>query len=156
MPENRGSQTTVIMPEPIYSDLYTEKVVMLRKQEGSLSESSEAIRHSLSMNNAVGCIGGYYDDSLSMMFMSGFFMHNLGYDYERFVRDTGGSLRPMIYRDDLRYFETERFREGSGAGLFRMVMRDGTPIYVRSFKTESFDSSGTRIWVMAVRVAWDA
>lgn len=40
--------------------------------------------------------------------------------------------------------------------MFRMIMSDGTPIYVRTFKTESFDSNGVPIWVMAVRIAWDA
>ena len=156
MPEYHGSQKFEIRQEPLYSDLYTENVLILRPDAGSLDGNSEAIRHALSMNNAVGTIGGYYDDDLSVLFMSSFFMHNLGYDYKSFVKDTGGSLRALVYRDDLPYFEGDKFHTGAGAGLFRMMMRDGTPIYVRSFKTESFDSSGTPIWVMAVRVAWDA
>ena len=156
MPEDRGSQKFEIRQEPLYSDLYTENVLILRPDAGSLDESAEAIRHVLSRDNAVGTIGGYYDGQLSMLFMSSFFMHNLGYDYSSFVKDTGGSLKTLIYPEDLQYFEDGRFREGAGAGLFRMMMRDGTPIYVRTFKTESFDSSGTPIWVMAVRVSWDA
>lgn len=142
--------------EPVYSDLYTEKILLLRQEADSLSNNSGSIRCALSQNNSVGCIGGYYDDDLSLLFMSSFFMHNLGYDYDRFMKVTGGSLKPLVHCDDLRYIENGKFREGAGAGLFRMVMSDGTPMYVRTFKTESFDSNGVPIWVMAVRIAWDA
>ena len=88
MPEYHGSQKFEIRQEPLYSDLYTENVLILRPDAGSLDGNSEAIRHALSMNNAVGTIGGYYDDDLSVLFMSSFFMHNLGYDYKSFVKDT--------------------------------------------------------------------
>lgn len=142
--------------EPIFSDMYTEKVLLLKQDEGSLTKNYNMIRRVLSSNNAVGCIGGYYDDSLSLLFMSSFFMNNLGYEYDDFMQATGGSLRPLIYPGDLSYFDGDRFREGNGAGLFHMMMKDGTPIYVRSFKEESTDSNGKPIWIMAVRVAWDA
>lgn len=104
--------------EPVYSDLYTEKILILRQGAGSLSNNSEAIRHSLAQDNAVGCIGGYYDDDLSLLFMSSFFMHNLGYDSDRFTKVTGGSLKPLIHCDDLRYFEDGKFREEAGADAF--------------------------------------
>lgn len=156
MQEYQGCQEHNFTPQPIYSDIYTEKVLLLKPDADAIDESSAAIQHALSMNNAVGCIGGYYDNELTMLFMSSFFLKNLGYDYDEFMLATGGSLRPLIYASDARYFEGSKFREGSGSGLFRMLMKDGTPIYVRTFKTDSVDKKGTPIWVMAVRVAWDA
>lgn len=143
--------------EPFYSDMYTEKVLILKPDEEIAGDSCNALMHSLAMNNAVGSIGGYYDEDLTILFMSSFFMNNLGYEkYEDFIQTTAGSLKNLIFRGDLQYFEGNRFREGSGAGLFHMMMKDGTPIYVRTFKTESTDKNGTPIWVMSVRVAWDA
>lgn len=139
-----------------YSDIYTEKVLLLKPDADTLTGISDTIRQALSLDNAVGCIGGYYDDELSMLFISSFFMQNLGYDYEEFMQVSGGSLRPLIYPGDLKYFEGDKFREGMGAGLFHMMMKDGTPIYVRTYKMDSTDSSGNPVWIMAVRVSWDA
>ncbi len=146
----------MIGTEPVFSDMYTEKVLLLNQDEGTLKKNDDTIRQALSSNNAVGCIGGYYDERLSLLFMSSFFMNNLGYEYNDFMQATGGALRPLIYPGDLSYFDGDRFREGNGAGLFHMMMKDGTPIYVRTFKEESTDSNGTPIWIMSVRVAWDA
>ena len=156
MQEFQGCQEQNFTPQPVYSDFYTEKVLLLKPDSDALDENSAAIQHALSMNNAVGCIGGYYDNELTMVFMSSFFMKNLGYDYDEFMLATGGSLKPLIYGSDLHYFEDGTFRDGSGSGLFRMMMKDGTPIYVRTYKTDSTDKNGTPIWVMAIRVAWDA
>ena len=139
-----------------YSDIYTEKIILLDSDKDIIKNSNDAIMQSISMNNAVGTIGGYYDDDLTMLFISDFFLHNLGYSFDEFSNMTGVSLKKMIYPGDLKYFENQSFRNGSGAGLFHMMMSDGTPIYVRTFKTESTDKNGTPIWVMSVRVAWDA
>lgn len=82
------------IPEPLYSDVYTEKVIVLKPEAGSCDENSQAIQQALSMNNAVGSIGGYYDDDLSILFMTSFFMHALGYsDYNEFMQTSGG--RPI-------------------------------------------------------------
>lgn len=149
-------QATGLVQQPFYSDMYTEKVLILKPDEEIAGDGCNAILKSLSMNNAVGSIGGYYDDKLSILFMSSFFMHNLGYErYEDFIQSSGGSLRNLIYSGDLHYFDADNFRSGSGAGLFHMMTSDGTPVYVRTFKTESTDKNGTPIWVMSVRVAWD-
>lgn len=140
----------------IISDLYTEKVLLVKPEAGLLEENGSKIKQALSMNNAVGSIGGYYDDDLSLLFISGFFINNLGYEYNEFMEATGGSLKRLIYPEDLRNFDVNTFREGAGAGLFRIMMKDTTPVYVRSYKVESTDSSGVPIWIMSVRVSWDA
>lgn len=157
MQDNQQGQKYDAASRPLYSDIYTEKVLVLRPESGFCNENSPAIQRALSMNNAVGCIGGYYDDELSLLFMSSFFMRNLGFDdYGEFMQTSGGSLKNLVFSGDLHYFENGKFREGSGAGLFHMMTKDGTPVFVRTFKTESTDSSGTPIWVMSVRLALDA
>lgn len=156
MQEHSGQDIVNFGGEQLFSDIYTEKVLLLKPDADTLTGISENINQALSLNNAVGCIGGYYDDELSMLFMSSFFMKNLGYDYEGIMQASGGSLRPLIYPGDLHYFDGDKFRNGSGAGLFHMMMKDGTPIYVRTYKMDSTDKNGNPVWIMAVRVAWDA
>lgn len=141
--------------EPIYSDFYTEKVIILKPEAESLTQNGDAIRQALLFNNAVGCVGGYYDDELSIIFMTKFFMYNLNYDYEEFMKNTGGSFKKLIHHDDLHLFEPETFHSNSGENMFRMIMSDGTPIYVTTFQLESTDRNGIPIWVMAVRIGWD-
>ena len=140
----------------LFSDIYTEKVLLKKRDAGSLEENGEKIKQALSMNNAVGSVGGYYDDDLSILFMSDFFMKNLGYEYEEFMEAVGGSFRRLVYSQDLHYFELGNFRAGRGAGIFRMMMKDSTPVYVRTYKVESTDKNGVPIWIMSVRMSWDA
>ena len=45
-------------------------------------ESYAAISIALEDNQAVGIIAGYYDEDLTIAYVSEFFLHNLGYSYE--------------------------------------------------------------------------
>ncbi len=138
------------------SELYTEKVLVMNNGAGISEENSRAIQYALEMNNAVGTIAGYYDEKLTIFFASSFFMKNLGYEVEEFMKCTDGSLRSMILDEDMCFFEGETFRNAAGEGMHRMLTKDGTPVYVRMFKTESVDGNGVPLWVLSVRLAWDA
>ena len=48
-------------------------------------ESYAAISIALEDNQAVGIIAGYYDEDLTIAYVSEFFLHNLGYGYEEFM-----------------------------------------------------------------------
>lgn len=41
----------------------------------------------------LGFIAGYYDENLTIAYISEFFLHNLGYSYEEFMNRTSGSLK---------------------------------------------------------------
>lgn len=155
MPQSYGNMNGT-GSDMLFSDIYTEKVLLKKRDAGSLEENGEKIKQALSMNNAVGSVGGYYDNDLSILFMSDFFMKNLGYEYEEFMEAVGGSFRRLVCSQDLHYFELNNFRAGRGAGIFRMMMKDSTPVYVRTYKVESTDKNGVPIWIMSVRMSWDA
>jgi len=155
MPQSYGNMNGT-GSDMLFSDIYTEKVLLIKRDAGSLEENGEKIKQALSMNNAVGSVGGYYDDDLSILFMSDFFMKNLGYEYEEFMEAVGGSFKRLVYSPDLHYFELDNFRAGRGAGIFRIMMKDNTPVYVRTYKVESTDKNGVPIWIMSVRMSWDA
>lgn len=139
-----------------FSELYTEKILVLNNGADISDENGAAIQRALEMNNAVGTIAGYYDDRLTILFASSFFMKNLGYEVEDFAKSTDGSLKSLVFGEDMCFFEGETFRNASGEGMHRMLTKDGTPVYVRMFKTESVDGNGTPLWVLSVRLAWDA
>lgn len=140
----------------VFLETYTEKVLLMKDRAVISEENSAAIQYALEMNNAVGVIAGYYDEKLTIFFVSNLFMKNLGYTAADFAECTGGSLKNIILDEDRCFFEGDAFSSASGEELRRMVTKDGTPVFVRMFKTESYDSDGVPIWVLSVRIEWDA
>ena len=140
----------------VFLETYTEKVLLMKDRAVISEENSAAIQYALEMNNAVGVIAGYYDEKLTIFFVSNLFMKNLGYTTADFAECTGGSLKNIILDEDRCFFEGDAFSSASGEELRRMVTKDGTPVFVRMFKTESYDSDGVPIWVLSVRIEWDA
>ena len=56
-------------------------------------ELVDAIKITLKGNDAVGIIAGYYDDKLSILTVSEYLLHNLGYTRTELIKYTGNSLR---------------------------------------------------------------
>lgn len=138
-----------------YSGFYREKVYVTRSEEGLIQRNEEAINRVLMMDNAVGIVSGYYDDRFSIVFMSDFFLHHMGYTYDELMEVTGGSFKELVHTDDRAYLESGRFQNKDGERMLHLIQHDGTPMYVRTYKTESSDENGMPMWVMAVRTAED-
>ena len=54
-------------------------------------ESIAAIQNTVQRSQPVGVVAGLYDEALTITDVSGFFLKNLGYEYEDFCRVTGCS-----------------------------------------------------------------
>ena len=136
------------------STLYQEEKIYI-KQENKLSEKNyETIRCAIGQNNAVGSASGYYDEQLSILHLSGFFLENLGYEYEDLIKVTKGSFLELVYEKDRNSFELQEFMDMEGMHECRLVTKDGTPAYVQMYKCESVDSTGVPIWILSVRMDW--
>ncbi len=134
------------------STLYQEERIYTKKQ---LTEKNyETIRYAIGQNNAVGSVSGYYDEQLSILHMSGFFLENLGYEYDDLMKVSEGSLKNLVYAEDRRFFELHEFVEMEGKHECRMLTKDGTPAYVQMYKCDSVDGNGTPIWILSVRMDW--
>lgn len=114
-----------------------------------------AIRNAIKHNDVVGSIVGYYDGSLTILSVSEYLLHNLGYTHEEFMRFTGGSVRKMFCPGTADFIDGTRFGQIHGLGEGQMLTADGTPVTVRIYKTDTEDSEGKKVWVMSVRVDWE-
>ncbi len=106
----------------------------------------------LSRNDPVGTIAGYYDENLSIAGVSGYFLENIGYEYDEFLRATGGSFRNIVCDTPVFPFSAEEFRTSGGRGRYCLRTAANTMISVGTFKEESSDDEGRPMWVLAVRV----
>ncbi len=118
-------------------------------------DAAKKIQEVTGKNNAVGIITGYYDEKLTILSVSEFFLHNLGYCLEEFQKFTLGSLKNLFYGENRSFLENDRFLEIQGMGEGEMITKDGIPVTVKMFKGDSVDQAGTRIWIMSVRVDWE-
>ncbi len=119
------------------------------------NEAARVIEKTINSNNAVGTIIGYYDEKLTILSVSSFLLHNLGYSYEEFEQFSRMSLRNIFYGENTTFLKEERFPNIHGMGEGEMLAKDGTPITVRMYKEDSVDIDGRKIWIMSVRVDWE-
>ena len=136
------------------SVLYQEEKIYLEKNNKLDEKNYEAIRSAIGKNNAVGSVSGYYDERLSILHLSSFFLKNLGYDYEGLIDVTKGSFLELVYEKDRSSFELQKFMDMEGMNECRMLTRDGTPVYVQIYKCDSVDKDGIPIWILSVRIDW--
>ncbi len=132
--------------------VYEEGLFVLDNSVIVSQENCDAIRYALFQNEAVGAVAGYYDKELSIVFASDIFLQNLGYSHEEFLNVTDSSLLKIIYDKDRNMFEVNRFKKSTGMSEFKMLAKDGSPVNVRSFKTESKDKHGRAMWIISVRI----
>ena len=129
-------------------EIYTSDTVRLG--EDAFQAMQETIYH----NGGVGTITGYYDAELSILSVSNLLLHNLNHSYESLMEQTKGSLKNLFYKKDAAFLDNARFRQIQGAGEGRILMADGSPVYVRLYKEDAVDTDGTPIWVLSVRMNW--
>ena len=70
--------------------LYKEELLYSVEELQLSEEAYSAIQSTIYHNHAVGFIAGYYDENLTIAYISEFFLHNLGYSYEEFMNRTSG------------------------------------------------------------------
>lgn len=135
-------------------ELFKEETIYSVGDSKLIENSYEVIKKTIKSNYAVGFVTGHYDEKLSISNVSGFLLHNLGYDYEEFMEVTKGSLKNLFYGENQAFLETERFRKIQGEGEGMILTKGNTPVYVRLFKKDSVDKNGDRIWILSARMDW--
>lgn len=136
------------------SNAFREEIIYSVGDSTLNDESYEVIRNTIKNNNAVGFVVGHYDERLSISHVSGFFLQNLGYDFEEFMEATSGSLRRLFYGENVTFLEENRFPRIQGSGEGQMLTKEGVPIYVRVVKQDSKDAQGKPIWVLSAQIDW--
>lgn len=122
-------------------------------QEAQLSEENqEAIRMALQANHAVGFVMGRYDETLTITHVSSYFLHNLGYSYQEFLDFSKGSLRNIFYGNAHSFLQLDRFCALSGEGEGEMITKEGFPLLVHMYKTDTLSATGEPFWILSVYV----
>lgn len=115
-------------------------------------ESRAAISAAIESNQAVGVIAGYYDEDLTIAYVSEFFLHNLGYSYDEFIEAVSGSLKKVFYGEDNKFIQNERFVRVHGESDAQMLNKEGVPVNIRAYKTDSFDKEGIPLWILSAHI----
>ena len=135
-------------------ELFKEETIYSVGDSKLVENSYEVIKNTIRSNHAVGFVTGHYDEELTISNVSGFLLHNLGYDYEEFMEVTKGSLKNLFYGENKTFLETERFKYIQGEGEGMILTKGKIPVYVRLFKKDSVDKNGEPMWILSARMDW--
>lgn len=135
-------------------ELFKEETIYSVGESKLVENSYEVIKNTIRNNHAVGFVTGHYDERLSISNVSGFLLHNLGYDYEEFMNVTKGSLINLFYGEHKNFLEPKQFKNMQGEGEGMILAKGNTPVYVRLIKKDSIDKNGDRIWILSARMDW--
>lgn len=144
---------------PTNMTAFEEDVLLMNKAVDLTETESKAIKQALENNNAVGVIAGTYDSGLSISFASFYFLKNLGYDYDEYTEYgnvENRSFLNIVYEDDKKIFALDNFQTLTGKFNFRVVTKDGLPLYAHAYKTEFEEENGEKSWLLSVRVSWES
>lgn len=130
---------------------YTEGLCYLEGAEMMAEKAQEAIDKALSKNGAVGIAGGYYDEGFSLEVVSNFMLITLGYSsVEELTRATEGKFLNLVWPEDRKFFKEDYFKQADTPREYRVVKKDGNPIWVSEVKEDSLDEKGERIWIISL------
>ena len=131
---------------------YKEEFVYSKNEQNLDEKTQTIIRNTIKNNSAIGFIAGYYDDPLTIVFVSEFFLHNLNYDYETFMQVTKGSLKNLIYGENNSFLRKDRFKNIHGQGEGQMLSQEGIILDVHFYKEDSEDVEGKPIWILSASI----
>ena len=80
-------------------NLYQEEKIYCVDGSEPGQKNYEKIRYAIGENNAVGSVSGYYDEELSILHMSSFFLENLGYECRMLTKD-GTPAYTKVFKSD--------------------------------------------------------
>ena len=131
-----------------------EKLYIFDEENRDIPSSAKsAMIQAMEQNDPVGIVAGYYDEKLTIWAAGSFFLENLGYSIENFRELTGGSLLKIIMDDSAYPFSPEVFRKMQGKTEYYMLTREGTPLFLRTVKSEAQDQHGRALWVLSTRIS---
>lgn len=131
---------------------YQEELFFAREEDRELGENQEKIVEMLRSNLAVGVVGGFFEEGYPIYFISHFALNNLGMNFQEFMERTGGSYLNAVYEKDRGIFEADFRQDEKEVREYRMLNRDGNPVWVNEVRTRSVTRDGRKIWVCSLRL----
>lgn len=118
-------------------------------EEGQFYQS--AIVSALAGNEAVGVVGGSFDEDFSVRFVSGFALQNLQMTFQDFLDATGGSFLELVYPDDREEFVARMAADPAQRWEYRLVDKAGKPRWFEECRGQCEAPDDTPLWVCSLR-----
>lgn len=115
------------------------------------SEEEDGIEALLALNKAVGVAGGRFDETLTIDFVSEFFLGILEHTPESLKAATGGSFLNLVDPRDRALIAGEGFRNSEGARHYRLLQRSGRSVAVTEYRLPAVAEDGTTGWMISIR-----
>lgn len=131
---------------------YQEEIYFTENNSRELGDNQEKIVDMLRSNLAVGVVGGFFEEGYPVYFISHFALNNLGMSFEEFMERTGGSFLRAVYEEDRPIFLADSRKGEKDEREYRMLDRDGNPVWVNEVRTLSSGGDGRTIWVCSLRL----
>ena len=131
---------------------YQEEIYFTKNNSRELGDNQEKIVEMLRSNLAVGVVGGFFEEGYPVYFISHFALNNLGMSFEEFMERTGGSFLRAVYEEDRPIFLADSSQGEKDVREYRMLDRNGNPVWVNEVRTLSSGGDGRRIWVCSLRL----
>ncbi|MDE7223716.1 MAG: response regulator [Acetatifactor sp.] len=131
---------------------YQEEIYFTEDRGRELGGNQEKIVEMLRSNLAVGVVGGFFEEGYPVYFISHFALNNLGLSFEEFMERTEGRFLNAVYEEDRPLFRADTRRGEKDAREYRMLNRNGDPVWVSEVRTLSTAGDGRDIWVCSLRL----
>ncbi len=128
-------------------------------------EMQDKISRILTDNTAVGVVSGYFDDELTLNFISEFALNIIGYTYDDFIEVTDNHILNIVYGPDRAWYkgllkkliEDKDSKEAQNGirSEYRVLNRQGKPVWIQDVRTIGNDQDGHKIWISSVRLVDD-
>ena len=116
---------------------YREEKIYLEDSHKIGAKAMAHIKKAIANNHAVGTVVGYYDEALTILSASDYFLNNLNYSFEQFVQTAKGSLKQICCGKSSCWMNPEQLRGMRGTLEGQMLTGDGTLVDVQIYKTDS-------------------
>lgn len=135
---------------------YTEDMYLLNEQRQLNESEQKAVDEALLNNSAVGVVSGTYDEHLTILMASGFFLSAFKVNIDDVSESKGASLLDYVDDESAELFKPENFKKISGRFEFVGKNAAGEQCYVFAYKSESIGADGQAQWTLSTRVSYES
>ena len=116
----------------------------------------QKITDSFNENDAIGSIGGFYEEGYPVWFISVFALNVVKLSFEEFMDRTGGSYLKLVCEQDRERIQKSFSEHYSGSQQYRLMDAHGNEILVNEVRKDTVYKDGRTVWISSVRIVNDA
>lgn len=135
---------------------YKEKLFYTTQTMELEEAHQQKITESFNENDAIGSIGGFYEEGYPVWFISVFALNVVKMDFEEFMTRTGGSYLALVCEQDRKRIQKSFLERCSGSLQYRLLDKYGEEILVNEVRKDAIYEDGRAAWISSVRIVNDS